>query len=369
MKAKVLFLIGLVFLWVKASFGIQGVCSNCHTMHNSQGGVQVVASVSEYLLVKDCFGCHAQGGSQAIVNWNGNLLPQVYHSDPTDLAGGNFGYIDGLKGGAASDQKGHNVVALVGTDANNNMQTPGGINQFGHDDGSILNGELNCAGENGCHGRREPLSGVKGLKAISGSHHRNTSGWCDGTTSGSSYRFLLGVKGYEDPDWQYTASSTDHNEYFGRTSPVKLGCGSGELSCHASDSYIKPPDGTMSQFCATCHGNFHTLTTSRSEGVGTASPWLRHPTDYAIPNDYEYANYNQGTLSYSLLAPVARTSSPITAVSSSVTPGSDAVMCLSCHYAHASNYPDMLRWDYNSCVASSGANDPNCGCFVCHTTK
>ncbi|QJA05750.1 hypothetical protein FVE67_02585 [Thermosulfurimonas marina] len=51
-----------------------------------------------------------------------------------------------------------------------------------------------------------------------------------------------------------------------------------------------------------------------------------------------------------------------------MTPGSDAVMCLSCHYAHAGPYPDMLRWDYRTCVAGGGEN-PKCGCFVCHTTK
>ncbi|MBU0682021.1 MAG: hypothetical protein KKD73_11440, partial [Proteobacteria bacterium] len=43
---------------------------------------------------------------------------------------------------------------------------------------------------------------------------------------------------------------------------------------------------------------------------------------------------------------------------------------LSCHVAHASAYPDMLRWDYNNMIAET--NDPqqkDTGCFICHTTK
>jgi hypothetical protein len=42
-------------------------------------------------------------------------------------------------------------------------------------------------------------------------------------------------------------------------------------------------------------------------------------------------------------------------------------MCLSCHRAHASQYSDILRWDYNNIFARSGA--PETGCLTCHTKK
>ena len=117
---------------------------------------------------------------------------------------------------------------------------------------------------------------------------------------------------------------------------------------------------------STCHGNFHTLATSTSDGIGVdaVSPFIRHPTDFSLPATGEYAAY----ISYSLNAPVARLSVPA-APDSGVSPGSDAVMCLSCHVAHASDYPSMLRWDYETMIAGNAGAAGNTGCFVCHTTK
>jgi len=54
-------------------------------------------------------------------------------------------------------------------------------------------------------------------------------------------------------------------------------------------------------------------------------------------------------------------------VSSVVTPGTDRVMCLSCHRAHGSPYLDMLRWDYNTMIAADSTKSG--GCFICHTNK
>ncbi|MCD6254979.1 MAG: hypothetical protein J7J44_01735, partial [Deltaproteobacteria bacterium] len=91
------------------------------------------------------------------------------------------------------------------------------------------------------------------------------------------------------------------------------------------------------------------------------------PSDIALPDSGEYADYT----TYNPLAPIARPESTLTgmtAASSTVTPGEDQVSCLSCHRAHGSPYPDMLRWDYeNECKA--GSSSSKCGCYVCHTKK
>ncbi|RLA81698.1 MAG: hypothetical protein DRG33_00080, partial [Deltaproteobacteria bacterium] len=50
--------------------------------------------------------------------------------------------------------------------------------------------------------------------------------------------------------------------------------------------------------------------------------------------------------------------------SDKVNLGTDQVQCLSCHRAHGSPYPDMLRWDYRN-WPGGGMN----GCAVCHTSK
>ncbi len=348
---------------------IRGICSDCHTMHNSQNNAAMTfdgsAIPNDNLTRGGCFGCHAQSGTSPTVSLGTDTLPQVMHSGATDLAGGNFGYITGLKGSGAADNKGHNIRDLTGTDAVL-YAPPGGIRQFFHDTGGNVNTDnLTCAGTNGCHGYR--YAGSSYPEGISGAHHNNVDGQLDlATEPANSYRFLMGVKGFESADWQENGSAANHNEYYGLLAPVRLGCGgAGELSCHGSGG-VQPPDGTMSQFCATCHGNFHTLGTATSDGVGSASasPFIRHPTDLALPATGEYSGYTV----YNLQAPVARTTVPA-ASSSSVTPGSDAVMCLSCHVAHASDYPSMLRWDYTTMIAGNAGAASGTGCFVCHTTK
>lgn len=90
------------------------------------------------------------------------------------------------------------------------------------------------------------------------------------------------------------------------------------------------------------------------------SPWFRHPTDYALPAAGEYAGYDP-VANYDPAVPVAWVNPETPA------DGEAVVMCLSCHAARGSEYPDMLRWDYNNMVADGGASSN--GCFKCHTLK
>lgn len=353
---------------------VSGECSNCHTMHNSQGGVPMATyggGTGPYPLLTrgDCMGCHGMGTASRIETINGSEIPQVLHTDAGgDLAGGNYAYITGQKGSGASDSKGHNIIELGNPD-DVLYGPPGGINQSFHDTGMIVNTDnLTCAGDNGCHGSRYYGLGT-GLSGLKGAHHRNADGQLDVADQiYNSYRFLNGVRGLENPGaerWQ-NANTASHNEYFGQNTPEVLGCAGGELGCHGTNG-VRPPNNTMSGFCGTCHGNFHTLTgpgMGDTEGIGRTgtSPFQRHPTDITLPATGEYASYT----SYEVLAPVARTTVPATP-SGTVTPGSDVVMCLSCHGSHATDYPDMLKWDYTTMIAGGGSNTN--GCFVCHTTK
>ncbi|HHO48265.1 MAG TPA: hypothetical protein ENN06_07405 [Desulfobacteraceae bacterium] len=364
---------------------ILGLCSNCHTMHNSQDNLAMTlenpwdtpGEPHAQLLRASCLGCHAQGaGATNIVVSGGNRFPQVYHDDVSgDLAGGNFWYIN--SGADPSEAKGHNIPALTGAD--DTLYYPPGFirgGPFNRHTTNIITDRLSCAGDPGneqlvgCHGIRTHSTDFA-LGGIKGAHHDNVAGTVDpGPTEnrpGHGYRFLVGVKGYEDPDWQATRSPGDHNEYYALTAPIQMGCGGGLTSCHVSDGGVRPPDGTISQYCATCHGNFHTLETSANDGIGddAIAPFIRHPTDLTIPNRDEYLDYTV----YDLDSPVARTSvGDLGGPSSAVSPGADAVMCLSCHYSHAGPYDDMLRWDYTAMVAGGGSTSPS-GCFACHTTK
>jgi predicted CXXCH cytochrome family protein len=189
--------------------------------------------------------------------------------------------------------------------------------------------------------------------------------------SGGGYRFLNkagakfldipphsaqpAVAGIEDGDWEQSPSASAHNEYQDYPKPGAPG------------AYGGNPQG-ISDFCAGCHNTYHSWPAGGSPNGGDGNPWLRHPAGVVIPGEREYNDYTV----YDPKAPAARPDAAALSAypgpSSVVTPGTDKVMCLSCHRAHGSPYPDMLRWDYDTCTAGSG--DPaECGCFVCHTLK
>ena len=161
------------------------------------------------------------------------------------------------------------------------------------------------------------------------------------------------MAGIEDPDWEQNPSPARHNEYQDQPKPFAPG------------AYGGNPQG-ISDFCAGCHNDYHSWPAGGSPNGGNGSPWLRHPAGIELPDSGEYAAYT----SYDPGVPVARkdanTLSGYSGPSNIVEPGTDKVMCLSCHRAHGSPYKDMLRWDYNAMEAGGGGSG---GCFTCHTTK
>ena len=50
-----------------------------------------------------------------------------------------------------------------------------------------------------------------------------------------------------------------------------------------------------------------------------------------------------------------------------VVDSNSIVMCLSCHRSHASQYPDILRWDYAKMTVQD--IKARTGCITCHTKK
>ena len=356
-------LLGLLAFSSVVKAKVTGLCSNCHTMHYSQHGSVLAAWGSggpyQYLLINDCIGCHSNSsGNATIVNGTPMVLTSSAPAYPPDgsssstLAGGNFYWLVNGNGSYDKDTLGHNVTDIPGVDkdGNNGNSAPGGTNCATCHDTNLLTPQTHSGRTySGC----EFCHNVK--------HHADDSSTVVGETGGW-FRFLnfcsyhpstyqpdgfVGVKGIEASDWEQNPSSTGHNEYQGA---------SGSDTSHS-----------ISQYCAVCHGDFHDKP-GESSDTGGSSPWLRHPTDYAIPNSGEYAyafGASGGTGTYDPLVPISRPDmTSFTAVSSQVRIGTDQVQCLSCHRAHGSPYPYMLRWDYKS-WPGSGTN----GCAVCHTSK
>ncbi|MDQ7837495.1 MAG: cytochrome c3 family protein [Thermodesulfobacteriota bacterium] len=377
MKKALICLLSMAFVLAMGGMvlaGVSGQCANCHTMHYSQNGVAPVDASPggpfPVLLLGGCLGCHSNSAGITIktagnipVVWNtggattdpGTL--QTWSGTNYNLAGGNFSYV--VNG--PSDVKGHNIEDMVAQDATL-LNNPPGYNAT-YDPSTTkwsTTYQLTCAGSNGCHGNRnvDRASYTNSFSAsfagVSGAHH-GASTPIDGTTTAKSYRFLgstvlsaYSVLGLEDPNWQQSASASDHNEYQG--------------------ALTQDTKTTISYLCGQCHGNFHA---SGPGGIGTGSPWLRHPTDTdVIAKGGEYANYNDavGGNAYSLEAPVGYVGAIPAAARTTVTSGNSPVICLSCHRAHASPHDDILRWDYSTMIAGGGGATGT-GCFRCHTTK
>jgi len=318
---------------------VGGACSNCHTMHNSEDGEAIDPDgPSEKLTVSGCVGCHSSASSETVSGG----LPIVFNSSApaAPLAGGNYYWMVNQ----SDDSKGHNVSGISGADSNID-------HVIGRHIGS--NSIMTISDCVGCHEYfLDPgYPGIPFTIERSGDvlicqdchtqprHHADDSATVvDG--DGGWYRFLYGVKGIEDDDWQKTVSATDHNEYQGETAAF---------------------GGSISDKGCACHGDLHALKSPTY--VGDGNPWLKHPVDIALPAEGEYAGYT----TYNPEAPVARPDlSGYNGPASLVTPGVDQVMCISCHRAHGSERSNMLRWNYDDMLV--GSENGN-GCFICHTSK
>ena len=339
---------------------VGGPCVNCHTMHNSQDGLSVVDAtigMQPALVNNDCVGCHSSPSQTIVDLLDGTRIPIVYTTAEPSLtpgapnsilAGGNFHWV------ATDDTKGHNVYRISEIDQLLN-NAPGASTACHNCHNTLVTVNSGCRG---CH--------------VPAHHADDSAVVVDGEHG--SYRFLgnvmagyypgmypghetSGAKGIEDDDWEQTVSSTDHNTYSGTEIVYpKVGM-----------SYLN--NSVIGEVCTGCHGNFHhhmnTGQPANNETQGDVSGvWIRHPTDVLIPNEGEYAAYT----TYKPLAPAAKQNLTADMKNTpTVTPGSDIVTCISCHRPHGSPYPDMLRWDYDTCDAGT-AND-ECGCYVCHTAK
>jgi hypothetical protein len=394
-------------------------------------------SANPNLLKMDCIACHAAGGSEAIRAMpGGSRIPQVYHSAATDLAAGNFRHITvggNRKGHNVVDVVPQDSELLVppgfrhasaeagaGRFDVTKFTCAGAMGCHGYrgqvldtivDSGPPCNPEFELCDDSSAGGTTyvyrtglQALSGYDGLGTTAipvelkrGAHHANYDGLKNnGVTSSSdfyanplanSYRFIRSLHGYGNQldRWQ-NKNADSHNEYAGgydhtpvaeANRTIDFGTTDSCTRCHigginATTSRLTTPSSTITGFCITCHGSFH----SSGATQGSSGAFLRHPSDYALPDRGEYLNYTN----FDVTAPVARRASYFVegmGPSAQVTAGEDVVMCLSCHVAHASPYDGMLRFDYAAqtsamragSFASIAEAQAAGGCLACHTTK
>lgn len=285
-------------------------CAGCHTMHNSQDGVEVDTGNpigNEYLLTDPspsdtCLRCHAAYGQfkgglgygpGGDFYWVTKTYSWVAHGHTTESTG---------------DSHGHNLVApgsglaMDATLAN----APGGTFQSQY---------LGCTS---CH---DP-HGNQNFRILYGSAG-------DGPKyDGTRFDFTADAPLAKGNSRNTSVSATNGNETDAKHTVYKSG---------------------MSEWCANCHTNFHSDNTTN----------FVHPTGQGLGGTIAGA-YNAYVSSDDLTGGLAATAYmglvPFEAVNVDLTTvdstnytqgptGVDQVMCLTCHRAHASAFPDMARWD------------------------
>jgi len=320
----------------KVRASVSGPCYACHTMHDSQEGQPMaVDGPHPMLLLSDCMGCHT---TDAALPYDG-LRPYVKSStgnafhDDNSLAGGFFPAI--MDGTGNHDGSFHDLGTTV---------IPAGYNAQYHTNGNGYqsNEGLSCAGSNGCHGDETVLDD---MQAIAGGHHKSG-------VMANTYRMLLvgvdPVFGSGADDYEFNLISTVRTDSAGGFNPDP------GINVNIYSAGTATGGATISELCAKCHGVFHAETRDQNNS------WIRHPTENLIPAAWEI-----GASGYSLTG-IDYKYNPVGYVNATEDQSSKRVTCLSCHRAHGTEQPDILRFNYDVQQANSTVDY---GCLGCHDAQ
>jgi len=270
-------------------------CAGCHTMHNSQDGVTITDNPGDHLLKASdpsstCLTCHASYG-QATTDGSGyGSAGDFYWLTKTFTWSAH-----GSDRSSEGDSHGHNIIAadygMPAEDAILGTVAPGG--------GDV--GELSCASCHDPHGK------------------------------GDGVLLLWGAE----------------KSGFSADAPILDSPGRRTASSNAvSDANHTAFGSGASDWCANCHTDFL---------LGDEM----HPVDHTLGstiagnyNDYVSTNDDSGDSSTSYWeATPFETNQALADLDTGSTEGpttSSKVMCMTCHRAHASAFPDAGRWDFSA---------------------
>ncbi|MHB1024580.1 MAG: cytochrome C [Desulfobacteria bacterium] len=327
-------------------------CGGCHSMHAPKAGGSFLLVGSDQS--STCLSCHQHAGDTA---------PSSYHVSTADAdmpagsaplqrtPGGDFGWLKkgytftvrGTVNNELAETHGHNVVAAdyaYIADPTNTI-APGGTfpaSQFGcqscHDPHSG-----NRRLSDGTYAKGATLGTSSAPIIASGSY--NTSVTPAAGQAVGVYRLLRGLgdasQGVTFAGVGIAIAPSTYNQK--------------EDANQVRVAYGAAGTNTWGNWCGTCHADMH------------SSGNYVHPVDESLGSDIAN-NYNAyvksgdltglSTASFSSLVPFMENTGDIATLQSHAKndgtylngPGSsDKVACLSCHRAHASGFPEMLRWN------------------------
>lgn len=314
-------------------------CDGCHTMHNSENGQSIieggVVGVTGEALTKGsdpgstCLDCHAGSGRYHVLSDDGtNMSPggDFYWLTKT------FTYpVRGTPRTRYGYNFGHTIIAadfgFVNPDPDIS-QAPGG---------TFPSALLTCSSCHDPHGVK--TTNKTGPIMGSGSYGDAP----DPGTSLGNYR-LLGDVGYRPSSGIVT---------FTQPPPIATAPPLGDTA-NVTDSNHTDYGKGMSEWCSNCHTAFlapggagqHKHPAGNTSGLGAAGIFNNYNSYVATGN----LTGNAAT-SFLELVPFERQISDPTLLDPTSTQGPDGssnVMCLSCHRAHISAFPNSGRWDFET---------------------
>lgn len=390
------------------------VCTDCHTLHNSEGGAAVAldGGPNGELLVRGnwtdmCLSCHKEGQntsataalpSVANTGWTAPIVMTLTGTAPggVSMPGGDFYYSN------LDPKKGHNPAysnhEVDGTPSSVFMAADPTLldNPPG---GTLAIAEWSCHSCHGMHARfsdsyaswRQLQRQVNGINVTGDTSALGVETVPGNKAQNAAYEPIKSNSRGDIQGTNYVNKRKDGNDLE-----------AADLFAAESDSNKNVYRGGFSSFCSACHGDFHGgLTESRATNntnTRVAGSWVRHPTNvkmneagskYTMTASYSKAMSNsQGNnpnplgydWRYPLVQPDASfiVKSTVPSMTDATTAiGDDRIMCLTCHKAHATQYENMTRWDTNGHAflpvggtdldgtASIGDN-PAYGCGKCH---
>ena len=312
-------------------------CDGCHTMHNSEDGKSIieggVAGVTGQSLTKGtdpsstCLVCHEGTGYYHV------LSPTATITNLTP--GGDFQWLKKTftwpgRGTSVNTRKGesfgHNIIA-----ADYGLVQDSVLDFAPGSDNGFQSAWLACSSCHDPHGKKVDKIGPI---AESGSYGAQPTA----TTDVGNFRILADIGYMPGPGVQFNVRPP-----IARTDPFR--------SAGESDNLHTDYGKGMSEWCATCHPKF----LAGGKGV------LKHPAanTATLGQGNIFQNYNAyvstGDLSntsdnsYDQFVPFERQVESTADLDETSTQGPDAssnVMCLSCHRAHVSAFPNSGRWDF-----------------------
>ncbi len=361
-------------------------CDGCHTMHNSSGnkamakkGASTQFQGLNYLLQgsddsSTCLNCHAAADAPG--------KPSGYHimtypapaagTAPTERTpGGDFAWLTqtytatGSRGQTISnpgERHGHNIVAAdYGLIPDSTLLTAPG--------GQYDAKQLSCASCHDPHARARVVDAngtIAYPKLGTAVLPTDGSGSYGGTATANNavgvYRILAGAN--------YSQMSYTNPLPFNSDPPIAVAPSTYNTSTSATGGVRVAYGKNMSEWCANCHRSIH------NDTVNAANKALIHPagndalltatandlqgnaagtTIAAIYNAYKKSGDLTGaqtssfisTVPYEAGTGVIATLSALQKTSAGPSTGTENVMCLSCHRAHAGGFPNMARWSFS----------------------